>query len=147
MAETEPKTMQDLTSVVRDDCAGPRPWHPGEAAARPADPGAFSAASRKRSMEAVFLEASPAEASGYLSLRAATAPGPENPHVRIHLSLNRTPWMTSWSPPASRPTPLRFPRTTPFGCSLTPRCLQTVRNDQKTQRVLNGSGTQTGSLI
>nr|KAF6410049.1 heat shock factor binding protein 1 [Rousettus aegyptiacus] len=43
MAETDPKTVQDLTSVVRDDCASPGPRHPQAAPARPADPGTFFA--------------------------------------------------------------------------------------------------------
>lgn len=75
MAETDPKTVQDLTSVVRAVCVGPRPWHPGAAQASEArGPGRLP---RGRggawSLEAEFLKASPAEASGHLDPRP---PGP-----------------------------------------------------------------------
>nr|KAF6406912.1 heat shock factor binding protein 1 [Molossus molossus] len=48
MAETDPKTVQDLTSVVRDGCVLPRPRHAGAAPARPVDPDVFSVAVRVR---------------------------------------------------------------------------------------------------
>lgn len=64
MAETDPKTVQDLTSVVRTtvrsrgrDIPGRRQQGPRIQALSPR---------RAGSLEAVFLEASPAEASGQL---------------------------------------------------------------------------------
>lgn len=92
MAETDPKTMQDLTSVVRNICAGLRPRHPGAAPARPADPAAFSTDALNTVLEAVFLEASPSEASGHLD-----SPG------RLHVRTLFTP------PPVSELHPLGDP--------------------------------------
>lgn len=95
MAETDPKTVQDLTSVVRGVRAGPRPRHPGRRRQGPRTQASSLRPRGSRPLEAVFAEASPAEAAGHRDppgasgwgpLRLLRSPDPTPPHP----SLNRT---------------------------------------------------------